>query len=177
MNPKRKAIGANPTVLTVFAVAIVAAMSFAAIATMAAGSPPAGTMTATVSTSVSTSGQIQVLSVTGPMSPYNPGGPVVSVTLKNTGDAAVTSLNATLATTAGTNSGAVHSPYWFLFDASSANPLLAGQSIQLNETLLGAGFQRGASYPLTIYGMTADGAAFSYTVQVQVQAPPSSSTA
>jgi hypothetical protein len=177
MNPKRKAIGANPTVLTVFAVAVVAAMSFAAIATMTAGSTSMDTMTATVSTSISTSGQIQVLYVTGPVPPYNPGGPVVSVALKNAGGTAVTSLNATLAITAGTNSGAVHSPYWFFFDASSANPLLPGQSIQLDETLLDAGLQTGTNYPLTIYGVTADGTAFSYTVQIQVQAPPSASTA
>jgi hypothetical protein len=175
MNPKERAIGANIPVLATIAVALFVAMAFAAMTSASGSSSSVDTMTTTVSTSVATSGQIQVLSVTGPTAPYNPGGPVVSMTLKNAGDASITSLNVSLAITSGINTGAVHSPYWFSFDVSSANPLLSGQTIQVSETLIDAGFQTGASYPLTVYGMTTDGAVFSYTVQVQLQPPTASS--
>ncbi len=125
-----------------------------------------------VNTSAPDTGQIQVVSVTGPLAPFNPGGPVVSVTLENTGNESIVSLNATLDITAQTNEAA-QSPYWFLFNVSSASPLQPGQSTQLSETLIGAGFQTGASYPVTIYGMTASGAEFSYTVQAQIESPAS----
>jgi hypothetical protein len=180
MNSKERAIGANIPVLATIAVALFVAIAFAAMTSASGSSSSVDTMTTaaastSVSTSVTTSGQIQVLSVTGPTAPYNPGGPVVSMTLKNAGDTSITSLNASLAITSGINTGAVHSPYWFFFDVSSANPLLSGQTIQVSETLINAGFQTGASYPLTVYGMTADGTVFSYTVQVQLQPPAASS--
>jgi len=119
---------------------------------------------------------VEAVSVVGPIPPYNPGGPAVSVTLKNVGDAPITFLNATLAfVPPPTNPGGVRVPYSFSFNVSSAHPLQPGQSIQDTRTLIGAGFETDLSYPLTISGTTADGTGFSYTLQVQVVPPVSSS--
>jgi hypothetical protein len=115
---------------------------------------------------------VEVVSVLGPIPPYNPGGPVVSVTLKNTGDAPIASLNATLAFVPPPNiPGGVRVPYSFVFDAASSNPLLPGQSTQETRTLIGAGFDSSLDYPLTIDGALLDGSQFSYTEQVQVVPP------
>ena len=112
--------------------------------------------------------QVDVVSVTGPVPPYNPGGPVVSITLKNTGDVPITSLNATLPLV---NPRGVLFPYPFGFSVSPSNPLVPGQSIQETSTLIGASFDSSVEYPLTINGALLNGTQFSYTLQVQVVPP------
>jgi hypothetical protein len=119
------------------------------------------------------SSPVEAVSVVGPIPPYNPGGPVISVTLKNVGDAPITSLNATLVLEPPPNNpGGFSVPYSFVFNVSSTNPLLPGQSTQDSRTLIGAAFETGLDYPLMISGPFADGLyQFSYTVEVQVVAP------
>ena len=111
---------------------------------------------------------VEVVSVTGPIPPYNPGGPVVSVTLKNIDHATIAALEATLGVENLENG--VHG-YSFVFNASPSDLLLPGQTIEETHTLIGAGFDTGVDYPLLINGTTGNGTQFSYTVQVQVVPP------
>lgn len=201
MNPRQKAVGANITILTIVAAALIGVASITALSiisqpsstsvnafmskTLLSEGTPITTTSTQTSLSVNTStvttetsnisgdaGFVQVLSVVGPIPPYNPGGPAVSVTLENTGDTSIVSLNATISLTeVSSSTGSVHPLYQFYFNVRSTNPLLSGQTTQDNETLLGAGFQTDASYPLTIHGITASGTEFSYTIQVQIQPP------
>jgi len=122
--------------------------------------------TATVVATMSGS-PVEVVSVTGPVPPYNPGGPVVSVALKNVGDISITSLNATLPSVPGGSSV----PYSFVFNVSSSSPLLPGQSIQETRMLIGASIDSSLEYPLQVSGTLVNGTQFSYTVKVQVVPP------
>ena len=94
-------------------------------------------------------GPVEAVSVVGPIPPYNPGGPTVTVTLENAGDAPIASLNATLSDASpATNLAGFNGPYSFEFNASLSNPLLPAQSAQDTRTLTGAGFTAGTDYPL-----------------------------
>jgi hypothetical protein len=108
---------------------------------------------------------VDVVSVKGPVPPYNPGGTVISITLENIGGVPVSFLNASL------DFRERVFPYPFVFNVSSSHPLLPSQSVQATQTLIGAGFQSGVQYPLTISGALADGTRFSYTVEAQISAP------
>ena len=143
---------------------------------------PTATITSTFTTTSTTtqtsiispiSSPAELVSVIGPIPPYNPGGPVVSVTLKNGGKASITSLDATLG--AGNLENAVNG-YSFVFNVSSSEPLQPGQSTQDTRTLIGAGFDTGVDYPLSINGTLVNGTQFSYTVQVQVVPPATTTT-
>jgi hypothetical protein len=117
----------------------------------------------------SSSSPIQVISVVGPIAPFNPGGPVVSVTIKNISGNDVTLLNASLALgPAEVMPGNIQRSYSFVFNASPSNPLRPGQSTTSTEILIGAGFETDRNYPLTINGTLANGTEFSYTAQVQI---------
>ncbi len=109
---------------------------------------------------------VEVVSVIGPIPPYNPGGPVISVTLKNVGGVAITSLDAAI-----TLAPPPYTPFVFIFNASPSSPLLPGQSVQETRTVIGGGFEGGQDYPLAINGTFVGGGRFSYTVEVQVVAP------
>jgi hypothetical protein len=105
---------------------------------------------------------IEVVSVRGPMSPYDPAvGTAISMALENSGSVPVSSLNATL------DLGRPF-PYSFVFDVSPSLPLLTGQTVQKTEDLWGAGFQTGVQYPVTISGALTNGTQFSYTEQIQI---------
>jgi hypothetical protein len=112
------------------------------------------------------SSPVEVVSVNGPIPPYNPGGPVVSITLKNVARLAITSLRATLRV-----ESLLSSPYSFVFDVSPSNPLLTGQSAKVTQTLIDGGFDSSRSYPLTISGTLSDGRKFTYTQQVWIVPP------
>lgn len=114
---------------------------------------------------------VEVVSVTGPIPPYNPGGPVVSIVLENVGGTSVVSLSATPKL----NSAEPSVSYTFVFDVNAASPLLPDYTVQDTRTLIGAGFQTGTNYPLTISGTFANGTSFSSTVLVQIL-PPTSTT-
>jgi hypothetical protein len=108
---------------------------------------------------------IEIVSVTGPIPPYNPGGPVVGITLRDIGDQPVTSLDATLRV-----ESMLTAPYSFVFKVSSSSPLLPGHSIQTIQILIDGGFESTVRYPLTISGTLSNGAKFMYTQRVQIVA-------
>ena len=94
---------------------------------------------------------------------------MVSITLKNTGDVSITSLNATLQLV---DTRGVPSSNPFFFNVSPSNPLLPGQSIQQATNLFGPfSFGSNVEYPLTINGTLMNGPQFSYTVQIKVVPP------
>jgi hypothetical protein len=106
---------------------------------------------------------VEVISVSGPLSPFNPGGPTVEITLKNVTVETVVSLSASLE---------LNRPFNFDFDVTPENPVPADASISSTMTLIGGGFSNNTSYPLVISGTQKSGAAFTYTNQVQITAPP-----
>ncbi len=110
---------------------------------------------------------VQVISVAGPNPPFNPGGPVVSVTLRNIGQSPITSLNASLPS----YPGGPTVPYSFAFDVNSSSPLESGQTAQATRTMIGFGFSTGQEFPLTISGTLLNGKHFSFAVQVQITPP------
>jgi hypothetical protein len=115
---------------------------------------------------LTSSSPVEVVSVTGPIPPYNPGGPVVSLSVKSISETPITSLDATISFVSASST-----PYSFAFNVSSSNPLLPGQSTQTTRILIGAGFETGLNYPLTISGTFENGTQFFYAAQVQVVLP------
>jgi hypothetical protein len=111
---------------------------------------------------------VEVVSVIGPVPPYNPGGPVVAITLKNAGEEPVTYLKVTLKLAA---------DFEHIFDnVTPTNPLLPGASIDENLNLIGpnGNFASDISYPLTINVTLQNGNAVVYTKQVLIGSPPPS---
>jgi hypothetical protein len=104
---------------------------------------------------------IEVVMVSGPLQPINPGGPVIEITLKNIGSVPVTNLSAILE---------LGRPFTFDFAATVASPLLPGQTISSRQTLIGGGFGD-SLYPLTINGATQNGVVFHYIQPIRVLAP------
>jgi hypothetical protein len=111
---------------------------------------------------------IQVVSVSGPLPPINPGGPSVQVTLKNVSSEPVVSLTAGLGIS---RAGPSNTPFIFNFGVTSSNPLLPAASVSGKLTLIGGSFVDNVSYPLTIEGKLQSGATFSYAKQVQIESP------
>ena len=109
---------------------------------------------------------IEVVSVSGPIPPYNPGGPTVEITLKNVGEVPVIYLKATLK---------LERTYEFDFvNVTPSNPLLPGESSNETRNLIGpgSGISSDTSYPLTINLTLQSGAPLVYTKQVQIGEPP-----
>lgn len=105
---------------------------------------------------------IEIISVSGPLEPINPGGPIVEITLKNVAAEPIVSLSASLE---------LNSSFNFDFDVSPSNPLLPDKIINSTLTLIGGGFSDNVSYPLTIEGNLESGTEYSYTEQVQIKPP------
>ena len=123
---------------------------------------------ATAGTTIYPEQDVQVVSVIGPIPPFNPGGPVISVTLENVAGISITSLNATLVLP----SAEPLASYLFTFSGvDSAHPLLQGDSVKSTLTAIGAGFDSNEAYPLVITGTLASGLAFNFTQQVMIVAP------
>ena len=178
---QRRGVGPASILMVTILVIIVGAIGLVVFGSQKGGLTPSSVVTTTITTATSSTGTpsstsdpIQVVSVIGPIPPYNPGGPVVTVTLENAGGSDVTSLNATLGLDSppSSNPGGAHLTYSFVFNVTSSDPLQPGQSVQATRTLIDAEVQTGANYPLTIDGTLADGQTFSYAVQVQI-VPPS----
>jgi hypothetical protein len=108
-----------------------------------------------------------VESVSGPIPPFAPGGPMVEIILKNVSDKPMESLTATL----GINGAPPGRDYTYNFGVSADSPLATGKSATARMKLIGAGFNSDASYPLKISGSFKDNESFSYTVQVRILAP------
>jgi hypothetical protein len=111
---------------------------------------------------------IEVVSVLGPIPPFNPGGPVVEITLKNVSSEPVVSLKASLGII---RAGPSSTPFTFNFDVTPSNPLLPDKTIGTKLTLIGGGFSDNVSYPLIIEGNLESGTEYSYTKQVQIESP------
>ena len=100
-----------------------------------------------------------VLSVTGPMPPFNPGGPVVEITVENTSDVPVVSLNATLE---------LERSYKFDFGLGAAGPLAPGTTASASLTLINGSISSQDTYPLTVSGTLANGQDFTFAEQVVI---------
>ena len=109
---------------------------------------------------------VDVVSIEGPIAPYNPGGPVVMIVVKDVSNTPVTDLNVILYL-----SGSTAGAYQFTFGLSTSNPLMPGQTAQSTRTLIGAGFSSSQDYPLRINTTLQNGTAFSYILQVQIALP------
>ena len=112
---------------------------------------------------------VEIISVVGPVpqyidgkAMYNPGGPVVEITLKNVTTVPYISLNATLK---------VNREYECTFSVTTEKPLLPGQVISARMGLIGGGFSDNVSYPLTINVTLQNGDFFNYSKQVKITAP------
>lgn len=111
---------------------------------------------------------IEIVAVTGPLQPINPGGPIVEITLKNVAAEPVTAVTANLELN---SSAPINGSFSFNFDVSTAKPLVSGKTVSTKMTLIGGGFSDSQTYPLTISGTTLPGYTFSYTEQVTIVAP------
>ena len=105
---------------------------------------------------------VEVISVTGPIPPFTPGGPTVEITLKNVSAEPITGLTATLV--AGRS-------FDFNFAVSPPIPLMPNGSVSQKLTMIGGGFSDNVLYPLTIKATLQSGTAVVYTQQVQIKAP------
>jgi hypothetical protein len=105
---------------------------------------------------------VDLVSISGPIPPINPGGPNVEITLKNVWVENVISLTATLE---------INRSFVFNFDVTSSSPLLPDTTISSRQNLIGGGFSDSVDYTLTIIGTTQGGAAFEYTEQVKIAHP------
>jgi hypothetical protein len=93
--------------------------------------------------------------------PYNPGGPTISVSLRNSGTVPVVALQAMLSLS-GRN-------YTYIFsDVSSNSPLLPNQETTQTATLLGASFSSDQAYLLRISGEQQDGTPFGFVTNVTI---------
>jgi hypothetical protein len=112
----------------------------------------------------STTGQqpIEIVSVTGPMSPINPGGPIVEITMKNISDEPIVTLTARLETAWA---------FTCTCDVTADNPLLPGKSVTARINMIGGGFSSTVSYPMTVIWTRPNGDSFSFTQQVKILAP------
>ncbi len=111
---------------------------------------------------------IQVVSVTGPIRPYNPGGPTIEIVIKNVSSTSVTQLNGQLA---------IEHPqspsYPIRWDRFVVQPLQPDQTYTLDYTLIGpSAFANDVPFSLTLSGTLRDNRTFSYTVQVAIARPP-----
>jgi hypothetical protein len=143
---------------------LLSTVSLALIACRSSTISPVQTTSISLTTETENQQPVNVMSVIGPIQPYNPGGPLVEITLKDIAAVPVVALTAIF-----TNLGI--RDYSFHFAVSASNPLLSGASISYSLTLIGAGFSNNVSYPLTIEGTLQNGVTFSYIVQVTIAAP------
>ena len=139
-------------------------IGLAALVLLAAGCASAPGPAATPTPTPTNQQPVDVVSVSGPLPPINPGGPIVEITLKNVASEPVVALAATIE---------LGRTFNFTFAVDPANPLLTGTSVASRQTLIGAGFSSDSAYPLTIKGTLKSGATFAYTRQVQIAAPAS----
>jgi len=111
---------------------------------------------------------VEVVSVLGPVPPYTPAGPTVSITLKNIGMIPIAKLTATLDIP---RAGPASEPFTFQFNVAPSNPLLPNQSITKASILIGGGFDSDHSYQLIVSGTLTDGTPFAYTFSVRISTP------
>ncbi len=111
---------------------------------------------------------IKIVSVVGPIPPYNPAGPVVNITLMNLANIPITSLNASLRLESQLS---IATSYKFVFPVNQSVPLLPNQSTADAQTLIGAGFANNESYHLIVSGTFENGVDFTYIDLVVITQP------
>ena len=109
---------------------------------------------------------VELVSMTGPVPPFTPGGPQIQIALKNVSSTPITSLSAQPGI-----SGAPGQVYTVTFDISSENPLRPGQDISATTVLINGAIQTGYTYQVTIRGTLEGGKAFDYTVTAKLTPP------
>jgi hypothetical protein len=139
----------------------------ALVVMLGCGSTQSPTSTPTPTPTTTNQQPIEIVSVLGPLAPFNPGGPTVEIILKNVSTTPIVSLTATLGL-GGVGHPTAPGSFTFTFDVTALHPLLPGRSVSDTSTLIGAGFSDSASYPLTITGTMENGATFTYTKQVHI---------
>ena len=113
---------------------------------------------------------IDIVSAVGPLPSwyedgkpvYNPGGPIVEITLKNVSDESVIFLEASLE---------AQRTFSFTFDVTLSKPLPPGASTSARQTLIGGGFSDEIPCPVTINGTLQSNVAFFYTKSVLIKQP------
>ena len=118
---------------------------------------------------------VEIVSVTGPMPPFNPGGPNVEIAVKNTSIYPVTHLIAQL----NLNLQTPPIAYVFDFGLTKGSPLAPGATADLTRNLINGNFNAETFYTLTFdvgyAGATGD-ATENYAVQIQIDSPPATSS-
>jgi hypothetical protein len=117
---------------------------------------------------------VEIVSAVGPLPSwyedgkpvYNPGGPIVEMTLINVSDEPVIFLEASLELESA--SGRL---FEFTFDVTPSKPLLPGTSTSARQTLIGGGFSDEIPYPISINGTLQSNVAFVYTKSVLITQP------
>jgi hypothetical protein len=143
-----------------FSVALIFALLTSCAARQTATTPTTATSPVTQST---TPGQpIAVVSVIGPIPPFNPGGPEIAITLKNVSGQNIIKLATALS---------VGCLLFHTFDVSLAKPMSPDSIVTQYSTLIGGGFSSSTSYPLEIAGTFASGATFDFITPVIITEP------
>lgn len=117
---------------------------------------------------------IEIVSVTGPMPPFNPGGPNVEIVVKNVSQWPVYHLIAIL--DLGLQTPAVG--YVFDFGLTQDNTLAPGATATLSRSLIAGGFSGDIFYTLGLdvgYTGTLGPGTSNYSVQVKIIQPPATS--
>jgi hypothetical protein len=106
---------------------------------------------------------VDIISVTGPLPPISPGGPVVSVGLVNVSNESIMTLSAILH---------LDRDFEVTFDSvTPSKPLRPGQQTTGQQILIGGGFADNVTYRITVSGTFESEAIFAYTEDVQIQPP------
>jgi hypothetical protein len=128
------------------------------------------------STTTSTGNQpVEIVSVLGPIPPFNPGGPNVEITVKNIGTLAISHLVATL----DLNLPTPPENYSFDFGLSEENTLAPGATASVTRTLINGRFDNDTFYTVSLDVLvpgTGGAITYDYSVQVQIGSPPPASS-
>ena len=116
---------------------------------------------------------IEVISVTGPVPPYTPGGPTIKIVLKNVSTRPVISLTAELEIPRNTTLPFDHDvSLQFNYDVSEQNPMMPGESSSATSILIGPkGFDNNVMYSLKVHGSLKDEQTFNYTTETEIMPP------
>ena len=164
MKKSEKKLGRNKVLLLWAAFMLIALLTACSSAPITS---PSKTTSATTLSSTPTNQQpIEVVSLTGPLPPVNPGGPNVEIILKNISTEPIVTLNVTLE---------LNKPFNFVFDVSLPVPVLPGKTISTEQTLISGGFSESTLYPLRISGTFRNGSTFDYVKQIQIMPSPTKS--
>jgi|GEM_PF-1996972 len=130
------------------------------VAIAGCSTPSKSTLIPTPTTTPQNQHPFEVISVSGPLQPINPGGAIVEITLKNVGTIPIIALSATLE---------LNKFFVFSYDVTASNPLLPDKTISTKLSLISGGFSDSLSYPLTINATMQNKVTFVYTKQIMIK--------